>query len=332
LHQGGTDINGGTLLVGNGGSLGLGPVDISGGGTLDIGAGLVTDGLTIRNPVTVSGAGVDGMGAIVNNGTVGQMNAFRDTTVTLTDDATFGGATARWDLRASVVLDLAGNTLTKVGGSPLYLFGGAYGCISNAPLASAKPALDIQGGAVGIELEGLLHPNDNQRDMLIGPDGRFGVYATANPVNWNIIPADGATIFTYGLDEYTNKNVFASDIALPGTLNLIATGVFNKNFTGLLSGSGGLSVSNGGLRAMSLLSHPANTFAGTIAVSNATVGLRYPGSLPGGVASAAIAAGLPFLEIRSVSNPVGLRDRSAWRVKEALECLTSAAAIMRRVI
>ncbi|MFE9256793.1 futalosine hydrolase [Streptomyces sp. NPDC006879] len=40
-----------------------------------------------------------------------------------------------------------------------------------------------------------------------------------------------------------------------------------------------------------------------------------------GVAEAAAGHGLPFLEIRAVSNPVGPRDRAAWRIGEALASL-----------
>ncbi|MFH8467479.1 futalosine hydrolase [Streptomyces sp. NPDC017991] len=43
-----------------------------------------------------------------------------------------------------------------------------------------------------------------------------------------------------------------------------------------------------------------------------------------GVAEAAAAHGLPVLEIRAVSNPVGPRDRAAWRIGEALAALTAA--------
>ncbi|MEV6961034.1 futalosine hydrolase [Streptomyces sp. NPDC051207] len=41
-----------------------------------------------------------------------------------------------------------------------------------------------------------------------------------------------------------------------------------------------------------------------------------------GVAEAAAAHGVPVLELRAVSNPVGPRDRAAWRVGEALAALT----------
>ncbi|QOV37548.1 futalosine hydrolase [Streptomyces ferrugineus] len=41
-----------------------------------------------------------------------------------------------------------------------------------------------------------------------------------------------------------------------------------------------------------------------------------------GVAEAAAAHGVPVLEIRAVSNPVGPRDRAAWRIGDALAALT----------
>ncbi|MEV4048790.1 futalosine hydrolase, partial [Streptomyces sp. NPDC049744] len=38
----------------------------------------------------------------------------------------------------------------------------------------------------------------------------------------------------------------------------------------------------------------------------------------------AAAHGVPVLELRAVSNPVGPRDRAAWRIGEALAALTDA--------
>ncbi|WP_229697106.1 futalosine hydrolase [Streptomyces lasiicapitis] len=43
-----------------------------------------------------------------------------------------------------------------------------------------------------------------------------------------------------------------------------------------------------------------------------------------GVAEAAAARGLPVLEVRAISNPVGPRDRAAWRIGDALAALTEA--------
>ncbi|MFH9014746.1 futalosine hydrolase [Streptomyces sp. NPDC017943] len=43
-----------------------------------------------------------------------------------------------------------------------------------------------------------------------------------------------------------------------------------------------------------------------------------------GVAEAAAAQEVPVLEIRAISNPVGPRDRAAWRIPDALTALTEA--------
>lgn len=45
-----------------------------------------------------------------------------------------------------------------------------------------------------------------------------------------------------------------------------------------------------------------------------------------GVATAA--AGLPFVELRTISNPIGPRDRGAWRLKEAFAALSTASAAL----
>lgn len=45
-----------------------------------------------------------------------------------------------------------------------------------------------------------------------------------------------------------------------------------------------------------------------------------------GVATAAAQAGVPVAELRAISNPVGPRDRGAWRLREALAALTTAFA------
>jgi futalosine hydrolase len=45
-----------------------------------------------------------------------------------------------------------------------------------------------------------------------------------------------------------------------------------------------------------------------------------------GVATAAALAGVPYAELRTISNPVGPRDRDAWRIREALDALGEAAA------
>jgi futalosine hydrolase len=49
-----------------------------------------------------------------------------------------------------------------------------------------------------------------------------------------------------------------------------------------------------------------------------------------GVAVAAQKYQIPFIEIRTISNQVGPRDRAAWKIKEALAQLTAISAILRK--
>ncbi|MFE7271341.1 futalosine hydrolase [Streptomyces sp. NPDC057623] len=71
-----------------------------------------------------------------------------------------------------------------------------------------------------------------------------------------------------------------------------------------------------------------STVTGT-AVRAARLRERHPTALAEamegfGVAEAAAAHGTPVLELRAVSNPVGPRDRAAWRIGDALAALTGA--------
>ncbi|MBB6674940.1 futalosine hydrolase [Cohnella nanjingensis] len=51
-----------------------------------------------------------------------------------------------------------------------------------------------------------------------------------------------------------------------------------------------------------------------------------------GVAVAASERQTPFLEIRGISNAIGPRDRSAWRIGDALEALTAAITVLKEVV
>src|SRR6185369_1736509 len=109
----------GTLRAGSGTALGsaLAGTTIANGATLD------TGGQTLNNePVTVSGAGVGGLGAIVN--TVNDAaNGLGN--VAMEGNTTFGG-TRRWDIRGgAAALSTSANpyNLTKVGTNQVSLVG-----------------------------------------------------------------------------------------------------------------------------------------------------------------------------------------------------------------
>ncbi|NEN85641.1 futalosine hydrolase [Paenibacillus elgii] len=79
-----------------------------------------------------------------------------------------------------------------------------------------------------------------------------------------------------------------------------------------------------------------STVTGTAATAS-ELAARMPGAaaeaMEGfGVAVAARDRGLPALELRAISNAVGPRDREAWRIKEALDALEAAGAILLEVL
>jgi futalosine hydrolase len=95
------------------------------------------------------------------------------------------------------------------------------------------------------------------------------------------------------------------------------------------------------LQAAGLLVHygpvlSVSTITGTTEIaqarSNQVPGAVAEGMEGYGVATAAHDRGIPILEIRAISNPVGPRDREAWRIKEALEALEAASTILREVL
>jgi futalosine hydrolase len=62
---------------------------------------------------------------------------------------------------------------------------------------------------------------------------------------------------------------------------------------------------------------------------------RFPQASAEGMEGYGVAVGaqkyqIPFIEIRTVSNKVGLRDRAAWKIKEALAQLTAISTILRK--
>jgi futalosine hydrolase len=70
------------------------------------------------------------------------------------------------------------------------------------------------------------------------------------------------------------------------------------------------------------------TVTGTADAAEALVA-RFPDAVAegmegAGVAAAAVRHGVPFAEVRAISNLVGPRDRDAWRIPEALAALRAA--------
>lgn len=104
--------------------------------------------------------------------------------------------------------------------------------------------------------------------------------------------------------------------------------VLAKRLAAVLGGAG-LPVTTGAVLSVS-------TVTGTAATA-AELSARIPGAaaeaMEGyGVAIAAQQSSVPMLELRAISNPVGPRDRTAWRMKEALQALQTASSLLPEVV
>lgn len=114
-----------------------------------------------------------------------------------------------------------------------------------------------------------------------------------------------------------------------GTARIPVAAALAARLAGALHAAGGLSVHTGPVLTVSTATGTAETAAARAA--------RVPGAAAEGmegygVAVAAKDRGIPVLEIRAVSNPVGPRDRAAWRIEEALKALEAASSVFGEVL
>jgi autotransporter-associated beta strand protein len=239
-----------------------GGTTINSGATLDINGQKFND----TESITVSGSGVAGAGAIVNNSTNNVTQALR--IVTLTGRTTFGGS-SDWDIHSSgngasdAALNTSDNTnkVTKVGTNTVTLFG--------VTVDGNLGDIDIQGGSLSIQ---------RNTTSLGNPGNTITVFSNAtvelqNASNiWTkvIVLKDGATM----------RGVNADEFAGPVTLES-GTGTFSVGTGGALKldtavgGAGGLTKSGIG----SLTLDSASTYAGPTSVTAGTLALTDSGSI-----------------------------------------------------
>ncbi len=170
--QGPVTINSGaTLQIGNvfaTGSNTSALITIQNGAVLDLGAfagaNAGTAGAGNTQPITVSGSGIGGLGAIINSSNNAQQNALSNL-VTMTGDTTVGGL-GRFDFRyatglpGSVNFDLGTHTLYKTGTNQVSFV--------NAYLGAGNIA--VNQGRLSIEVNSIV-PNNNDGTSITFADG-----------------------------------------------------------------------------------------------------------------------------------------------------------------
>jgi autotransporter-associated beta strand protein len=237
-------INNGAVKAGSATALGAtnGATVISGTGALDIGGQNLG-----AEPVTVSGSGSGGAGAIQNSGAAA-LNALQF--VTLAGNTTFGG-TNRWDIRANTNGSLAGGgfTLTKTSTNDIYLVG-----LGNTALGN----IQIQSGRFGV-----------QDNTLLGSGSALTLWPGAGLDFWlmTVTNTKAISLTNATVSSSSGTNVYGGPINLNGAGTFTATTPLQLN--GVLGGTGGL-VKNG---ASPLALTAANTFSGTTTISNGNLAL-----------------------------------------------------------
>jgi autotransporter-associated beta strand protein len=264
-YTGAVNVNAGILRVSNNAAFGTnaGGVNVASGATVDL------NNVVLNNTeqFNIAGAGVGGIGAMINNGTAGtgQNNVSK---VALTANATIGGS-GRWDIRANTpTLNLAGFTLTKVGANQIALNGVTVSSTGTTGL------IDVTDGFISIEAGATMNTATSVGAVTIESGRPLQFFANTGTVNWPMTLKGGNNI---GNASGTSATV-ASPMILQGDVTLVPltagapnlAGNFPLVLNGNISDSGGsFGITKNGTALVTL--GGSNTYKGGTTVSDGTL-------------------------------------------------------------
>lgn len=271
----------GVLRFGREGSIfpkSAGTLTVASGATLDVGApGAAQQTVNLgTRKVVVSGRGVDGRGAIVNDSSVCQYNALK--VGELAGDVTFGGSipkkdntAGRWDFRNGSFA-MNGHSIEKVGSNMVCLTG-----------------IDLdEGGTVKIDVKEGFWSSETYTSYSGGPENAFNVftdatldfYSMSKPITWAVNLADGATLnFRNG---GTNHNNVAGPVVLAKGTNVVSVQWdVHGRLSGPVTGEGTLRVKGGWGSECLWLENDANDWTGGTWIEYGAVHAASKGALPG---------------------------------------------------
>jgi autotransporter-associated beta strand protein len=249
------------------GSLPGGAVTITNGGTFDVGANTTANNANFgAKQFYLAGAGVGGNGAIINSYNADQEDAFED--ITLTANATFGGA-YRWDMRNnSPLLNLAGFTLTKTNANQISIV---------SPHVTGG-SIVIQQGTLSFEAT----PNFDAgatNTITVNSGGYVGEYEDTLGSFTRSIVLNGGGV--KDLSPVSNMCYLDAPILLTANSSLVPS-AGTEVFNGVISDGGngyGLTISGAGTNALSA----TNTYSGGTYVSQSWLMLTNHGSIASSV-------------------------------------------------
>lgn len=271
-YDGAVLVQQGTLRLGTN-SVALGSTN--GGTTIADGASLdLADIQVPHEPVFVTGAGVDGQGAIVNNGFSGAVqNNLTD--VTMTGDTTFGAKTGvRWDIRVRTGTGpgpgLRGNgyNLTKVGGGFLSIGSQRhnYGVGVEVPYWHMNLGdILVQGGTLAIEEATSLDNPEKAVVLMPGTTLNFFGLGPTNPIVRTLSVTNASV--TGGGSGHTN--ILNGPIVMDGAVSIRPNSA-SLFFNAPLSGNASLTI-GANPNPGTVYLNATNTFTGDTTVTNSTL-------------------------------------------------------------
>ena len=266
LNEGVTRVDKNTAL----GTTSGGVVSIVQEATLDVGCTPDVGGTRANNQInfgtkqfTVSGIGHNGQGAIVNNSTGQQQNAF--SRINLAGDARFGGK-ARWDIRSGI-LNMNGHTFTKVGTNSVV--------IPSTTVNADGGHFDVAEGILRFESATTLGGNADNTVTVRG-GAELELYRMTTPILWTLIMAEGASFDVANNSTAATQNRWDGPVVLNGAATLTGGGGYVADIRGPISGTGPL-IKTGA--ANITLSETNNTYTGMTRINNGVLSVSRIGSI-----------------------------------------------------
>ena len=234
-------VGGGTIYAGNNCLSMVGSIVVSNNSTLDFGGGQFNN----VTPVTVSGTGFNGQGALINSYADYPTEKLN---VTLAGDSLFGG-TARWDMAAGSQIGGAHNLTLD------WSAAGGYAQWNGMTIGASVAGVTVTNAST-LGMSGMDTSCQNPGTLFtITANGQLKLYSGG--FNGSVHLASGATMYVYSqnvtlggsnlilddgssLQTYYNSGVnpVDSSVTLNGMVHFVL-GDHTENFTNVISGTGG---------------------------------------------------------------------------------------------
>jgi fibronectin-binding autotransporter adhesin len=271
----------GTLRVASSSALGdvFGVTLVNNGATLDI-----TNSANVgKEPITASGAGVGGNGAIVNGSGNSTFVAPNFQNLTITTNITVGGS-GRLDFRATSASAADAVLFCSPFGQPYTFTKSGTNLLQMAGL-TLDPGLGdivVQAGTLGFQWQ-IPYLGDPSHNLIVSNGASIAFFDMSNAVSKVLILNNGASV----LGQHGGNNEFDGPVTLNGTNTFNVSGGAILKFGNKIGGLGSLVFTNSG--ELILATGPV-TNAGNVYASSGTLALVDPVALtnnPGIILSSA---------------------------------------------